>query len=101
MQSSNRTHREIIEDISEGCGDYCILKEILLRIGLEDRTLEQIKCIEMFKYEGSSIEGRDIGWDNASKLWEEEGYAEKFSKFYENGMRHNELYALVIGKAQR
>lgn len=90
-------HREIIEDI---CGDckrkYCILKEIILHSGLNDRSLEQLKCVERLKYEKSDKNGGDIGWSEAHLLWVREGYAERFSEIYKDGMRNGEIYRLIM-----
>ena len=85
-------HREIIEDICENCKSYCTLKEILLHSGMEDRVLEQLKCIEKFKFEKSKENRNDIGWGEAHILWVKEGYAEEFSKIYKEGMTHKEIW---------
>lgn len=95
---NNRTHRKIIEDICEGCGKYCTLKEIISMFGLDDRALEQVKCVEMFKYEKSKQKGRDIGWEEAHKEWVSEGYAQKFAEVYKDGMKHHELYSLIMDR---
>mgnify|MGYP001580823657 CR=1 FL=1 len=98
-----RTHREVIEDI---CGDgidnspcvgrYCILKELVLLDDKGDRFLEQMKCIERFKYERSKKEDREIGWGEAHKLWIGEGFADRFAEVYQDGMTKGQLYDLTM-----
>ncbi len=89
-------HLKIIEDICEDCSKYCILKEILLHSGMDDRVLEQLKCVERFKFNRSNIEGKEIGWRDAHQIWIGEGYAEKFAKIYKPEMMHDEIYRLVM-----
>ncbi len=95
--SNNRTHREVIEDICPCKGKYCILKEIVLRESrVDDRMLEQIKCIERFKYEESQRQRKDIGWNQANLLWTINGHAKRFAEVYEPWMRNGTLYELVM-----
>lgn len=92
-------HKEILEDICDDCkGKYCILKEIILHSGMNDRSLEQLKCVDRFKYERSDKKGKDIGWSKAHSLWVNEGYADKFSEIYKNGMRNGEIYDLIMDR---
>jgi len=91
----SKTHREVIEDICECRERYCTLKEILMQTGLGSSQLEQIKCIEKFKYDESAKENMDIGWDLAAKRWVDEGYAQIFDEVYKEGMKCNEIYRLV------
>ncbi|HLD37489.1 MAG TPA: hypothetical protein VJA86_02795 [Candidatus Nanoarchaeia archaeon] len=91
----SKTHREVIEDICECRERYCTLKEILMQTGLGSSQLEQIKCIEKFKYDESAKENMDIGWDLAAKRWVDEGYAQIFDEVYMEGMKCNEIYRLV------
>ena len=94
-------HKEILEDICDDCkGKYCILKEIILHSGMSDRSLEQLKCIERFKYEQDTNLEKDIGWSEAHLLWVNEGYAGKFSKIYKDGMRNGEIYNLVMDREE-
>ena len=92
MDSNERTHKEVIEDICECEVEYCTLKEILMQIGLGSSQLEQIKCIEKFKYDESAKEKMDIGWEFAAKRWADEGYAQIFDEVYIGGMKCGEIY---------
>jgi hypothetical protein len=98
MSSLKPARRDVIEDISENCpaGKYCILKEIVLNSGMSDRLLVQLKCIEKFKFERSSLRGKDIGWEEAHKEWIKEGYSEKFRELYREGISFRELYPLIM-----
>ncbi len=90
--------RELIEEICDGCcprGHYCTLKEILLRVPRNARTLMQIKCIEKLKYERSVAERRAVDWDEALDIWVNERFAERYAAAYRDGIRLEELYMLV------
>ncbi len=63
---------------------------------MNDRTLEQFKCVERFKFERSRVEGKDIGWREAHRFWIEEGYAKKFAEIYESGMTNGRIYELIM-----
>lgn len=92
------TNREIIEDVCSDCRqEYCTLKEILLHSGLSDRTLEQIKVVELLKWRMGEERNGDVTWKEA---WTEytEKYAAKFSEVYRDGMKRMELYHEVIGQ---
>jgi len=118
-------HKEIVEDITGDCKPgYCLLKEILIRAeeeipendsqddchrdkyctlkekiiksGLSDRTLEQIKCVEILKWHESQDAGRELDWEEAWELWIKQGHAEAFSNIYQDGMTHKELYTKII-----
>ena len=100
-----RTHREVIEDICvDDCdtspcnGKYCLLKEIILLSDKGDRFLEQMKCIERFKYERSKKYDRDIGWKEAHKLWIDEGFADRFAEVYQEEMNNGKIFSLVMGR---
>jgi hypothetical protein len=96
--------RRIVEDICSDCcpcpDGYCTLREVVLNSAMNNRFLEQIKLVEMFKYERSQRMEEDIGWEQALKLWCDEGYAARFAEVYEDGMTHNELYRLVVGVSE-
>lgn len=61
----------------------------------------QIKCIEKLKFERSHKDGRDIGWDNAFRVWISEGYADRFALVYREGMRMLEVYNKVLGSGTK
>jgi hypothetical protein len=114
-------HKEIVEDMTGECEeDYCSLEEIwklsglpreeishcggckgnggdcplktaILKSGLDDRTLEQFKCIEIFKFENGIPR-----WDDALKEWTGNGYHTFFREVYHDGMKHLELYDNIM-----
>jgi len=100
-----RTSREVIEDIcgckgKSGEKGYCILRELIILNGLDDRTLEQSKCIEKFKFD-NGISGEDGGWEDASKQWIELGYAKKFSEVYRDGMKGDQIYYKIFPELKK
>lgn len=94
-----KQNKELIEDMCYGCcpsGNYCTLKEIMMRAPRDARTMVQIKCIEKMKYERSKGEDREVDWNEASRIWVNEGYASLFAKLYREGMRVAELYDMLV-----
>tara|TARA_Y100000310_G_C20657442_1_gene802735 strand:- start:176 stop:517 length:342 start_codon:yes stop_codon:yes gene_type:complete len=102
--NDGRTHREVVEDVC-GCegGNYCILRELIIAGGPDDRTLDQMKCLEIFKFE-REIKGSkndEDGWEKASKLWVAEGYAAKFSEVYDqhhNYLKVKGMYNMIMDR---
>jgi len=86
--------KKTIDDIiSDECsGRYCILQEVIKHSGMQDFMLEQMKCIEKYKFEESEREKRDIGWDEAVRRWVDTGAAERYSRVYQEGLGFKELY---------
>jgi hypothetical protein len=83
-----KANKKLLNDICEdsSChysGEYCIFKEMILSMGIADRTLIQLKCVEKFKYEESERQKKDIGWQSAWLMWVELEYAKKFSIIYD------------------
>lgn len=91
-------HREIIEDIVEGCTRDCGLKDIALRLGVRDRTFEQIKCIEKLEYGINTDNGISIGKESAARAWVMAGMPEIFTEVYRDGMKASEIYHEVMKK---
>ena len=95
----HKTHREVLDDISSCGHTNCILKEIILRENrIDDRMLEQIKCIEKFKWVESETQGKDIGWNQANMLWTINSYAEIFSEVYKEDLSNGELYEIIMAR---
>jgi hypothetical protein len=92
--------KKTIKQLREGCDcsntKYCPLEILLLAQG--DRLLLQHKLVEIYKFSESKIDNRDIGWDEAYKRWVNKGYAEIFSKVYEDTpeLDIKEMYKKVI-----
>jgi len=93
---------ETIEDVIAGCcpnpRGYCLLKEVVKLCGVNNRVLEQMNCIEKFRYERNEQNGGKMDLLQASKLWEEEGFAKRFSQVYEDGMKNDELYKQIMNR---
>ena len=116
-------HREIVNDICENCGsgyctlvevikamnsrkeveslecngcrEYCPVKEYILGQPIDDRTLEQLKCVEKFKWDVNKERKEDMGWDAAWRLWVSMGYHNVFREVYKDGMKNGELYSAI------
>ena len=57
-----------------------------------------MKCVERFKYERSKQYQREVDWEEAHKLWISEGFAEKFAEAYQERMRNEIIYLLIMGR---
>lgn len=94
--------KETIEDICDGCSDYCEPKGIMSALHRPIRFLEQVKCIEKFKWieskKASEKLGRnvDIDWKKATQLWVSMGYAEAFGDVYIDEMKNGDLYSAML-----
>jgi hypothetical protein len=95
--NGSKTSRQVIDDICDDCQKYCTLREVLCIAGImNDRTFEQFKCIDIFKYEQSTKEQVDIGWEEAAQRWVGLGHAAKFSRVYVAGLKAREIYDMVM-----
>ena len=81
---------------NNGChGSHCLLKEFARCIGHSERTLAQMMCVDIFKYEESAVQQKDIGWNNAMQLWVQRGHARRFEEFYHDDIEPRELYEQI------
>ena len=97
---AKKAHLETIEDITEHCNEKCILKALAIRCW-DDRFLEQIKCIGLYMDDMQEKDKTTYTWTEMTHKWNEEGYADKFSKVYEkykDNLKAHELYNLIIGR---
>ena len=94
--NNGKTHKETIDDIC-GCNGnggekgHCLLRDLILLAGPDDRTLEQFYCIKIFKYL-KGINGKNEGWEEAMKIWKDERHADRFAEVYKPGMKAKEIY---------
>lgn len=99
----NGATRELIEELA--CcprGYYCTFKEILVRFAPRDsRTLMQLKCLELFKYQRSEQDRRPWDWNEALDRWVQEGYAATFARLFRDGCKFADLYAAVMRETPR
>ena len=61
----------------------------------EPIILVQLKCMEKFKWEKSEELGKELGWNEAGILWEEEGWAKAFRKEFNEDLTIKEVYARI------
>jgi len=86
---------DLFDGICENCNnaEYCTLKELFVVCKLMNnrRLLVQLKCIEIFKYEESELELRDIGWHQATLDWGDK-FAKTFDTVYSAAKIDDELH---------
>jgi hypothetical protein len=89
----------ILEDIcADDCkSHYCLLKEFIKHGNFSDRQLEQLKCVELYKFNQGKQLGMDIGWQKAWLDWVDNGYAAKFAEVYNPELMFKDLYRKVVG----
>jgi len=83
--------------ILNGCADNCPASYCFFKLFLEHqhpdlRVVTQFKAIEIYKWEQSEIENRDIGLNEAGMRWCSEGWAKAFACVYEEGLSAKEIY---------
>lgn len=98
MQELNKQrYASIINQIA--CQDcnchYCTLKELLISMHPNPRVLFQFKCIEIYKYDRSEQEQKDIGWEQAANEWVET-YAVLFAQAYKEFENNNDLTIIRV-----
>jgi hypothetical protein len=87
-------HKALIDEFVETCpckDEYCSLRELIMHLFQDPRTLVQAKCLEKFKYERSKELGKDIG-SAAVAEWIDLGFAKKFSDCYSEDKTINQIY---------
>ena len=96
---AKKANPQTIEDITEHCDRKCILKMMALR-AWDDRTLEQIRCIGLYKDEIEDIEGKKYTLTEITHKWNEI-YGEKFAQIYKEHKEHlkaKAIYNMVRGR---
>lgn len=92
MTLEHKIFMEMREDCKCFNLDYCPLEPIMKEfIGLE-LNAKQIKCFEKFKYEESEKAGYDIGINEATRRWCQNGYAKSFRNNYNRDLNYHEIY---------
>ncbi|MCK9570462.1 hypothetical protein M0R72_16055 [Candidatus Pacearchaeota archaeon] len=100
--------KEILEDLVQDSpcmkmgicddkeGHWCILREIVRSMGMENRMAEQMKLMYDYKYMISKKEGYDIGKERSFMEFTSL-YGKKFAEVYQEGMTNGELFKKVFG----
>jgi hypothetical protein len=101
-------HQKILEDLMEDSpcvklgicdekeGHWCMLRELVRIMGMEDRNAEQLKLMYDYKYMVSKREGKDIGRERAFNEFISQ-YGAKFAEVYHDDMTNGELFKAVFG----
>jgi len=87
-------NQKLLEDLEAECPSkdkWCFIREILSSVDFGEREDEHVRLVFDYKFLQSVEEGKDIGEERALNEWITKGYAERFLKIYNPGMRHEEL----------
>jgi hypothetical protein len=93
----------LIEELTSGCecGSYCFWKEYIQHSAIIDpRYVIQLKCVEIFKYEESERQQRELTTSQTMQLWVDRGYAAAFAELYDKAVDHKEKIHIRIIYAQ-
>lgn len=101
-------HKEILEDLlqdapckKEGIcddkeGHWCMLRELIPYLSIDDRMAEQIILIYDYKFMESKRLDFDIGKERAFSEFIQK-YGKKFADAYQEGKKNGELFEAVFG----
>jgi len=99
----------LVCELCDDCQRYCTIKEMMqIAAFIDPRTIIQIKCVEIYKFNRSSEEGFDIGWEQALLEWgaSNPGYAKLFADIYTDlteksaSIHPRKLYNAIIGRIE-
>lgn len=92
-----KSNKSLLKEICGTCNEnYCFLMEIISKdVKYNSRLLIQLKCVEIFKFEESQRQGKDIDWSGAMALWSESGLAAKFAEVYKEELSYKEIQRLL------
>lgn len=79
-------------------GKHCILKQMVLSNHTLPRLLNQLKCLERYKYDINKDKKEEISWNDAGISWVESGCAKAFAEEYDEDVRFDVIYKRVIAK---
>ena len=87
---------ELTEELCNCPGRYCLMKTIVA--ALNPRIIEQVDCVEIFKYELGEKFNREISANEAWKIWADRGYALIFDNVYTEEKSPRQLYSEVLAQ---
>ena len=94
MKHNKGLLEEILQD--EPCSGNCIASMLLKTSLLNDYMIMQLKLIEKFKYVWSESEGRDIGWERATRLYTD-NYGAKYKELWDKDEKYHHVMAMYKG----
>ena len=97
---------KLANKINEVCkpycnSEYCLLKEIICSSHNDFRFLVQLKCLEIFKWNLSQKEKREVELDEAHETWVASGMAKFFAEYYTEDTPAQTIYDRVEDRAIR
>jgi len=95
--------KRMISELNPDCAEnkYCFYKMWFECAALDIRTVEQLKCIEKFKWEINEQSQEEFSWEFVVQEWIRVGHAAKFSEIYDEDLSIKELYEKTTGKKQK
>lgn len=87
--------RDLVERLCSCPGKYCTLKEVVIH--LNGYTIEQIKFLELYKWDRAKTK-EDFTWDDAAMEWADKGYAKVYHDLFDPDIDPKVLYDLVKTK---
>ena len=92
--ATKQTIKRILSELNPECAEnkYCFYKLFLEYASFDVRTVEQIKCIEKFKWEINKNSNTEYSWEYVIEQWIEQGYAKAYSDIYDEELSIKELY---------
>jgi hypothetical protein len=99
----NKLIEDILEDYCPGKDINCEFKAIVIKLGLDTKSIKQMKCIETYKYNENKRRNINMNWDDGFKEWVERGFAADFNKLYDKKdeagkeIKSRDLYVSITG----
>ena len=89
--------KDLVEKLCNHPGEYCTLKMIVQ--SMNGFTIEQIKFLELYKWDRGKKEHEAFTWDDAAIEWAEKGYAKVYREVYDPDLDPLKLYDAVKAEA--
>lgn len=81
---SKEQYAALISSCADNCtSSYCFLKAFLESNHPSERTVVQLKCVEILKWNLGEKINKDIGFQETCEIWVREGWAEAFALVFD------------------
>lgn len=91
-----RCGRDLVEKLCHCPGEHCTLKMIVQN--MNGYTVEQIKFLEVYKWDRGKKEHEKFTWEDATIEWADKGYAKVYHDLYDPSLDPLDLYDSVKAK---
>ena len=82
MGHDKEQYGKLLDELDDGCHEYSFFRKYIESSHPDARVLIQIKCFEKFKWELSEEKGKELKFDDITKIWDDEGYATAFAQAF-------------------